>query len=164
MNVREKFNIYDDEYYSCVEDLLENELVIKMDSFIQHGLTSTLKHCIDVSYKSYKIAKKLNLDYVSSARAGLLHDFYLYDWHDLEKEKNLFKKHGYVHPTIALNNAKENFELTELEEDIISKHMWPLTLRSVPKHRESMLVSLVDKYTSTKETVHPYLKVIRRYV
>ena len=35
------------------------------------------EHLIKVSYKSYKIAKKLDLDYVSVARAGLLHDFYL---------------------------------------------------------------------------------------
>ena len=29
---------------------------------------------MEVSYKSYKIVKKFNLDYKSAARAGLLHD------------------------------------------------------------------------------------------
>ena len=164
MTIREKYNIYDDEYYLCVKDILESDLVRKMDTFIQHGFTTTLSHCIDVSFRSYKIAKRLNFDYVAVARAGLLHDFYLYDWHELEKEKNLFKKHGYVHAKIALKNAKKNFALSELEEDIILKHMWPLTLRSVPKYKESMLVSMIDKYASTKETVYPYVKIIRKYV
>ena len=164
MTVREKYRIYDDGYYECVKDLLENDLVLMMDSYIQHGFTTTLSHCITVSYNSYKIAKKLNLNYVAAARAGLLHDFYLYDWHMLEKEKNLFKKHGYVHAAKALENAKENFEISKLEEDIISKHMWPLTLRKVPRHRESFIVSVVDKCSSTKETVYPYFKIIRKYV
>lgn len=163
MTLKEKYKIYDDDYYKCVSDLLENDLVKKMDYFIQHGITTTLKHSIDVSYKSYKIAKKMDLDYVAAARAGLLHDFYLYDWHDLGKEKSLFKKHGYTHSTTALVNAKDNFKLSEKEENIILSHMWPLNLTKIPKYKESMLVCMVDKYISTKETVNPYLKVIKNY-
>ena len=164
MNVREKYNIYDDNYYECVKDLLESNLVLKMDLFVQHGVTSTLSHCISVSFNSYRIAKLLNLDYVAAARAGLLHDFYLYDWHLLGKEKNLFKKHGYVHSAIALDNAKKYFNISELEEDIILKHMWPLTLTKIPRYRESFLICMVDKYNSTIETVNPYLKIIKKYV
>ena len=55
-----------------------------MDKYIQHGSTTTLDHSIAVSYLAYRLARKLDLDYISVARAGLLHDFYLYDWHDSE--------------------------------------------------------------------------------
>ena len=159
MNKQEKYKITDPEYYKYIKDLLETDVVQEMDNYIQHGKTTCLKHCIDVSYKSYKIAKKLKFDYQAVARAALLHDLFLYDWHDLPKIKitKLFKMHGYTHSTIALENAIKYFELTDKEKDIICKHMWPLTLTKIPKYKESMLVSLVDKYISTGETIKPYV-------
>lgn len=156
MTIKEKYNIVDNDYYRCISDLIENEYVRQMDNYIQHGSTTTLKHCIMVSYNSYQLAKKMNLDYISAARAGLLHDFYLYDWHDGPKADSFFKKHGFTHSRTALKNAEKYFELNDVEKDIILKHMWPLTLTLVPKYKESMLVSFVDKYISTKETASPY--------
>ena len=50
-----------------------------------------------------------------------------------------------------------------MEKDIIAKHMWPLTLRKVPKYKESFLISFVDKYTSTSETVVPVAKKAANY-
>ena len=164
MAIREKYNITDPNYYEIIKDIIESDLVQSMDKYIQHGNTTTLRHCITVSYLSYRIAKKLDLDFVSVARAGLLHDFYLYDWHDLPKEKNLFKKHGFTHPKKAFENANKYFKMNEIEKDIIVKHMWPLTLRSIPKYRESVIVSLVDKYLSTKETVSPYLVELKNMI
>ena len=164
MAIREKYNITDPNYYEIIKDIIQSDLVQSMDKYIQHGNTTTLRHCITVSYLSYRIAKKLDLDYVSVARAGLLHDFYLYDWHDLPKEKNLFKKHGFTHPKKAFENANKYFKMNEIEKDIIVKHMWPLTLRSIPKYRESVIVSLVDKYLSTKETIGPYLVELKNMI
>lgn len=164
MDIREKYNISDDEYYKCIGDLIESEIVRKMDKFIQHGSTTTLKHCLSVSYLSYRLAKELGLDYVSVARAGLLHDFYLYDWHDTKIGEKFFDKHGFVHPIIALENAQKYFELNKLEKDIIKKHMWPLTLTLIPKYKESVLVSAVDKYISTQETIQPYYKKIINFM
>jgi len=40
--------------------------------------------------------------------------------------------------------------LNDTEKDIIEKHMWPLTIR-LPKNKESLVVSLVDKYCSFME-------------
>ena len=79
----------------------------------------------------------------------MLHDFYFYDWRNkgVEGQK---KFHAYRHPRIAFHNACENFELNEVEKDIILKHMWPLTIR-LPRFSESYIVTFVDKYCATKE-------------
>lgn len=161
MTIKEKYNIANEEYFACVKELLESSPVIEMEKYLQHGTTSTLEHCIRVSYKSYRLAKILKLDYRAIARAALLHDLFLYDWHTAPHTKKLFEKHGYTHPGIALENANKYFNLTKKEQEIIYRHMWPLTLRRFPKSRETMLVCLVDKYASTSETINPYLEKMK---
>lgn len=151
----------DKEYLGYVADLLNSEIVKSMDKYIQHGTTTTLEHCINVSYISYKIAKKFHLDAKSTARAGLLHDLFLYDWHKVIEKKPLFKKHGFTHPFTALKNAKKYFKLNEIETDIIAKHMWPLTFKHIPKYKESLIVTSIDKYCSTKETFEPLIYKIQ---
>lgn len=143
------------EYNKFVADLIDNQIVLEMIDYIQHGKTSCYQHCINVSYYSYKLAKKLNLDAKSVARAALLHDLFLYDWHKAEKQP-LFKKHGFTHPKKALLNANKYFLLNEKEKDIILKHMWPLTLVP-PKYKESYIVVLIDKYCCLVETLYPKL-------
>ncbi len=139
------------EYIECVYDILADHTFQKMEQFIQHGTTTTLSHCIQVSYVSYKICKAYGLDYRAAARGGLLHDLFLYDWHTHCKETgNHF--HGFTHPQVALHNAKHVFDLTEKEKDIIVKHMWPLTVIP-PKYPEGYVVMYVDKYCGLIETV-----------
>ena len=155
--------IKNQEYMECVKDVFDTDVVKKMDEYIQHGSTTPLEHSINVSYLSYKVAKKLNLDYKAAARAGLLHDLFLYDWHLQPKGDSFFQKHGFSHPQKALENATKYFDLNHKEKDIIEKHMWPLTLRKVPKYKESFLVSFIDKYTSSCETVVPIAKKAGSY-
>ncbi len=147
-----KQNLLDstNDYNVIVRDLINNELVIKMKDYIQHGNTTCYQHCVNVSYYSYIISKRLKLDYLSAARAGLLHDFFLYDWHNLNEKVPLFKMHGFTHPQKALDNAKKHFELNEKEEDIILKHMWPLTVK-LPKYKESLIIIIVDKVCCISE-------------
>jgi uncharacterized protein len=102
-----------------------------------------------VSYNSYLVCRVLGLDYQSAARGGLLHDFFLYDWHITKHEEGL---HGFTHPGTALKNANKKFSLNKIEKDIIEKHMWPLTIR-FPKYKESFIVSFVDKYCSVIEII-----------
>lgn len=147
------------EYHKLVSDLIDNQIVLEMMDYIQHGTTSCYQHCINVSYYSYKLAKKLNLDARSVARAALLHDLFLYDWHKAPQVKNLFKKHGFTHPKKALENANKYFLLNKTEKDIILKHMWPLTL-TLPKYKESYIVILMDKYCCLIETFYPKFKKI----
>lgn len=119
-----------------------------MSSYIQHGHITTLEHCEHVSQLSFKICKKLGLDYRSAARGGLLHDYFLYDWHHAP-----CKLHGYKHPQIALENASRDFELNKKECDIIKKHMWPLTITKIPRYPESFVVSTADKIYTVSEFV-----------
>jgi uncharacterized protein len=137
------------EYKDCVNDLINHEMVRKMQNFVQHGDISCLDHSFYVSYISYRVCKKLGFDYCSAARGGLLHDFFLYDWHIDKPYKGL---HGFVHPNIALQNADEHFFLNNIERDIIKKHMWPMTIRP-PRYKESFVVLTVDKYCASMEIV-----------
>ena len=45
------------------------------------------------------------------------------------------------------------FELTRVEEDIISRHMYPLTLRP-PMCKEAWIVCAADKYCALRETAY----------
>ncbi len=129
------------------------EPVQEMDRYLQHGNTSTLTHCLSVAYYSYRLALLLPMQfhYKSLIRGAILHDFYLYDWHIPDKSHKL---HGFVHPRFALSNARHYFSLNSVEEDIILKHMWPLTLRTFPCCPEAFLVSIVDKVCSLAETLY----------
>lgn len=145
-------------YMECVSDILGNDGFRQMDNFIQHGDTTTLKHCVAVSYVSYKICRKYNLDYRSAARAGLLHDMFLYDWHTHYEETGK-RFHGLTHPYSALENAQKYFELNETEKNTILRHMWPLTIIP-PKTRVGFVLSYADKYCTMMETV----SFFRRFV
>lgn len=133
------------EHYS---DLLIQSGILKMQKFSQHGSTSCLLHSVAVAYYSYRfaLALRMRIHYRDLIRGGLLHDYFLYNW----REPNMPKWHGFVHPAIALKNAEAELTLTDVERDVILKHMFPLTIKP-PKYRESILVCLVDKACAVYE-------------
>lgn len=124
-------------------------------NFIQHGSTSIYEHSIMVAYKSCKLAEGADaaVSYGELIRGALLHDYFLYDWHD--REHNHKRPHGFFHPSAALANAERDFKLTDIERDIIKKHMFPLT-PIPPLYKESWIVCIADKICSTKESVRRY--------
>ncbi len=137
----------------------------KTAEFIQHGNTSCLLHSIAVAYYSYRLSERLGflrLNRRELIRGALLHDYFLYDWHVPDKNRPM---HGRYHPTAACKNAESDFNLTELERDIITKHMFPLTF-APPAFKESYVVCLVDKACSLYETFKksPYKNKEIRYV
>jgi len=138
----------DMEYLDCIRDLIGHQTVRSMKNYIQHGDVDCLGHSLYVSYCSYLVCRRLGLDYRSAARGGLLHDFFLYDWHVEKPYRGL---HGLEHPRIALQNANQYFRMNEMEKDIICKHMWPLTI-TPPKYMETLIVIVVDKYCAFMET------------
>ncbi len=137
------------EYFEFVKDLLEHEVVSEMKNYKHHYSTTCYQHCINVSYYNYLVCKKLGLNARSAARAGMLHDLFLYDWRDNPRKKGELP-HGFTHPKLALKNAKEHFELGKLEEDMIVCHMWPLTVK-FPKYAESYVIVVIDKYAAILE-------------
>ncbi len=137
------------EFKEIIKDIATNPNVSALKEHIQHNSNSRYYHCLCVSYYTYYICKKLKLDYVSAARGAMLHDFYYYDWRD-KKVEGQKKFHAFRHPSIALKNALDIFELNNIEKDIIKKHMWPLTIK-LPLYKESYIVTLVDKYCATIE-------------
>ena len=136
-----------DLFLDCIGDLLESEVVQKMCNFTQHGDTTTFDHCLMVSFKSFQFCRKFNLDYRAAARGGLLHDLFLYDWHD---KKNRLPHHAYKHPLYALKNAKNDFDISKTEANIIASHMFPLCF-ILPRCKEALIVSFADKISTLKE-------------
>jgi uncharacterized protein len=143
---------FEHEFYDIISDIQTHDEFLKL-KLHHHHASSIYDHVMDVSYFSYRACKFLKLDYRSAARGALLHDFFLYDWrnHDVP-DLPAEKFHGIEHPKIALANARNHFTLNEIEEDIIRKHMWPLTLVP-PKYKESFIVSFADTYLASKEFV-----------
>ena len=133
---------------------------MKSDNFrssannIQHSNVSVMKHSMKVAYTSMWICRRFKIKCNKSdlVRGALLHDYFLYDWHD-DDHRGLQNLHGFYHPGVALKNAMAEYELTEKQKNIISSHMWPLTLTRLPKCREAWIVTAADKYVSTIESL-----------
>lgn len=140
------------------EDILKAEGFKNSKYSIQHGTVSVKEHSIAVAKCSLAISEILPISFKERelVRGALLHDYFLYDWHEKEISFStilrFYEMHGFTHPTIALMNAKKEFKLTKREEDIIKKHMWPLTVKP-PVCREAWVVTLADKYCSLLETL-----------
>ena len=140
----------------CFDQLIKRLLSIpefaQMARYPQHGSTSCLAHSIAVAYLSYWLCRRLHLNirYKSLIRGALLHDFFLYDWHD--KEDGHKRPHGFYHPSAALANAERDFEINSRTKNIIKRHMFPLT-PIPPVCLEGWVVCIADKICSTKETI-----------
>ena len=126
-----------------------NEDVLSLKE-IPHHNSNRFEHSLKVSYYSYKITKKMNLDYESTAIGGLLHDMYFDEVSKKDTVKEKIKLFTGGHPKDALVNASNSFDLNDIEKNIIVSHMWPLS-KAIPKYKESFIVSMVDKCVSTKE-------------
>ncbi|MGI6202031.1 MAG: HD domain-containing protein [Eubacteriales bacterium] len=132
-------------------DILDSEGMKLQAGFVQHGAVSTYQHSVSVALCSMRLALRLGLevDMRSMVRGALLHDYFLYDWHDPDVCPRF---HGYTHPKTALENAERDFKLNDIERDIIIKHMFPLT-PVPPRYAESMLVTVADKLCAARETL-----------
>jgi uncharacterized protein len=147
--------MYEYELTKYAGDILESENFQKIKGHIQHGNMSVYEHCISVAKTSLYIKDKFNIDcnIRDLVRGALLHDYFLYDWHKNDKANLHPRLHGFYHPGYALKNAKREYIVNERQADIISKHMWPLTVIP-PTCREAWIVTMADKYCSALETLH----------
>ena len=143
------------EFRSYIEDIWNTDTVRKLDEYEQHHKTSRLQHCLNVSYYSFKIAKKIGADPRMAARAGLLHHLYWYDWHT----KKTPQFHALFHARLAAKNAAKLADISERENDAILKHMWPL-YPGMPRYKESYAVTLADKYAATLEVATQWSRTL----
>ncbi len=138
----------DEDFIMIISDLLDQEKVQEMKQYRQHYNINCFEHCLFVSYNTYLICKKHHLDYISGARAGMLHDLFLYDWR--KRENGRRGLHAYTHPKVALKHASTFLNLNDKEKDMILKHMWPVT-PAFPKYKETFVITFVDKYFAVAE-------------
>jgi len=136
------------DFFDCVSDLIDTPRVKELAACEHHVDGTRLEHVVGVAFRAFVVAKAMGLDSRAVARAGLLHDLFFYDYYAVDYGP----LHIYIHPLEALENAKKITELSEVEEEIIRCHMWPLC-DTKPKFSETYLVSVVDKYCAVREAV-----------
>ena len=146
-NLKEEKFYEDDEFYSIIEDILGNTHFNKLKTIRHHGITR-FNHSLRVSYYTFKTTKKLGLNYVEATRAALLHDFFTDEVKE-QKMSDALKNH----PSVALMNAKKYFDISDLQADIIVKHMFPVT-KELPKYKESWIVDVIDDVSSVYERTY----------
>lgn len=100
---------FDEDYKQIIKFIIDNNEFKKRKLYHHHEQRSVYTHSLKVSFYLYKIAKKLKMDYYSTAIGGLLHDFYYNDW-QLIKRKGIKNMHGFVHAKEAYDNTIINFE------------------------------------------------------
>ncbi len=140
---------YSEEFLEIAQPIIVHESYIKM-KYIKHHNESVYEHCMDTAYMSYRISKRMGMDYVATTRGCLLHDFYLYKFKK-GKGVRFFSAplfHARNHPLIALENAGKHFVLNQKERDIIKNHMFPI---GVPRSGEAWIVTFVDKFLAVCE-------------
>ena len=138
---------------AILSELQSDDRVRQMKQYIQHGTVSTYDHCKDVAILSYRINRRLSLksDLKVLLTGAMLHDFYLYDWH--EAGDGSHRLHGFKHAKTACENAKKHFDIDDKTGHVINSHMWPLNPLKIPRSKEAWIVCLADKCVSINETL-----------
>lgn len=151
-------------YFDCVCDIITADELTSMKNIPHHISTTRFQHCINVSYYSYIICRKLRFDARSAARGGLLHDLFYYNRKDYNNKRRKGQlSHSRLHPLLAAENASELVGISDLERDIIEKHMWPVA-KGMPRYKESYVITFVDKYCAVLEYIIPKVQRCSAYV
>lgn len=148
--------IKSDLYYDyLIKDILNNDHYQLIKDISHHGSTDRYSHCLSVSYRAYKIAKIFGGDLRIIARSGLLHDFYYEKTSDFSSKLSKIKLLIRQHPSLAVINAKKEFNINDREENAIISHMYPVNF-CLPRYKESWIVAIADKIVSFGEVGHRF--------
>lgn len=141
----------DIELSRCGRDILSSPGMQREKQYIQHGSCSVYEHSVKVAFLCVFIATlfHLRVNRRSLVRGALLHDYFLYDWHNAPSGCGL---HGLTHASAALKNAERDFAINDIERNMIHSHMFPLNF-TLPKYRESVLLCISDKLCAIAETI-----------
>ena len=132
-------------FESIANEIINSDKYQALKNENHHGL-SRYDHSLRVARNTYKISKKLKLDYISATRGALLHDYFTNE--EYRNTKGM-KKYS-MHPVIALNNAIREYDLNQIEENVIVSHMFPMG-KVKPNCKESWVVTSVDKAVALYE-------------
>ena len=144
-------------YLEHVLPILQNRKFQQLGRYTHHFWTNRLMHSLNVSYLSWRMAQMFGCDESVAARAGLLHDFCLYDFH----EKTPTGEHqAFYHPKVAAKNSKEVFQISEREWNAILSHMFPLG--PLPRNKEAWIITVADKVCALTEVCHIAIALARR--
>ncbi len=141
-------------FYDLINEIINTSDFRKMQTYKHHLHGSTYEHSVRVAYLCYqhycKHNSKVNLKEL--LRGALLHDYFLYDRHDKINGNHINGLiHCYTHPKRALENALTAYSnLTDVEQDTIKRHMFPLT-PIPPRTRCGWLVCFYDKVAAVTE-------------
>ena len=110
------------ELETLYQSLLNDDKVKRMLDIPMHRGSNCYIHSFMVAKtainRALKKKKQINLRVL--LYACVFHDYYLYDW---RKDRSKKKGHGKNHPSIAIKNAKEDFDLPDESAKIISSHI-----------------------------------------
>lgn len=147
----------DAEFLEDVECILKDSEFKKLSGYIQHKNTTRLMHSINVSYISWVIAKKMGCDARMAARAGILHDFCLFDF---DRKSTSGEAQVFHHPKAAAKKSQEHFDVSEKEQQAILAHMFPLG--PLPSSKEAWIITCADKFCACVERFHIEVALARR--
>ncbi len=129
-----------------VGDILSNEKFKSLNNEFHHGITR-YEHSLRVARYTYWVSKTFHMNKsVEVTRAALLHDFY----NDSELGEETSVEKLSTHPYMAAQNAIKYFDINDFQKNIIEVHMFPIT-KVLPKTKEAVLVSLMDKVAAVYE-------------
>ncbi len=132
------------EFYNIISPIIQNSDFLKLKNIKHHGITR-YDHSMRVAYFTYFVTKGLGLRYKEATEAAMLHDFFTDEVVEDNGVGRLRK-----HPNYAVMNAKKYFSLSDMQEDIIRCHMFPVTF-TPPRYLEGWIVDLVDDFAALYE-------------
>ena len=131
------------------QSLLHDPRILAMEDIPMHRGSNCYLHTFKVTKRCFKKAlKKKNMDLEALLFDCIFHDYYLYDW---RKHREYRKHHGKHHPSVSIENARRDFNLSDKAAEIIRTHMWPINFRDFPKSKEGRLLCGVDTWVATIE-------------
>ena len=121
-----------------------------------HNRTTVGDHTIRVAHTSLKICNFLEKIHISTKKSDVVVGALCHDLGILDRDK-CFKNNAECyreHPTRSLDVARRLVpDINYNTEKIIRCHMWPVTITKFPTSKESMIVSIADKYAAVGDGI-----------
>ena len=133
------------------DEIIRTEEYRRMKQYRHHIKGSVYDHSLKVAYLCDRHHRRFKMKTTRREllRGALLHDYYLYDWHDIRGARRYL--HGFVHAGRALENALARYpDLTPIEQDMILRHMFPL-IPIPPKTAAGWLLCFYDKVATLSD-------------